>query len=157
MKIVFVDVDGVLNSVASVITIGHSFPSREDKQRTFSPVSVGLLKRMVNECGLEIYCHSSWMSPRINDHKWFQDVLRRYDWPEAKVLESVSFGGDRGLRIEAALLKYRPEAFVILDDADMNDLFPDEMLWVDNRNGLSFEHYEKVLEKFGKQTPLVLI
>ena len=154
MNILFLDIDGVLNSLASVIAIGQSYPAEDVKQVVLDPVAVGLLKAMCKECDFHIYVHSTWSQGR--DAQYFRQLFEHYGF-KAAILDRVHTRDERAIRIQQARQHYRPERYIILDDADMRKEFGEDFFFIDNRNGLRWEHYEKVLMRFGKSIPCILM
>ena len=144
----------ILNSLASCIAIGQSYPAKDPTQVVLDPVAMGLLRNLCKECDLSIYVHSTWSQGR--DAQYFRDLFKHYGF-EPTVLDRVHTRDERALRIKQALQKYRPEKCIIFDDADMSKEFGEDFFFVDNRNGLSWEHYEKVLMRFGKSVPIILM
>lgn len=153
MKILFLDIDGVLNSMASCITIGLSHPVDEPTQVILNPVSVGLLKEICKECDLHIYIHSTWAMRKTI---WFRRLFKHYGF-DAKILDRVHDSDHRVARIRQAMERYKPEQFVVLDDDDVCSKFGERFILTDSRNGLGWEHYEKALSLFGKQVPVILM
>jgi len=154
VNILFLDIDGVLNSLASCIAIGQSYPAKDPTQVVLDPVAMGLLRNLCKECDLSIYVHSTWSIGRYA--QYFRELFKHYGF-EPTVLERVHTHEGRALKIKQALQKYRPEKCIIFDDADMSKDFGEDFFFVDNRNGLSWEHYEKVLMRFGKSVPIILM
>jgi hypothetical protein len=153
VNILFLDIDGVLNSLSSCVAIGLSHPSKDPKQANLDPVAVGLLKEICKECDLSIYVHSTWCMGR--DTAWFKDLFSFYGFTPT-ILDRVHLRDERHLRIKQAMQHYRPEKFIVLDDADLSKHFGKEYIFIDNRNGLGWEHYETILARFGKQVPVIL-
>jgi hypothetical protein len=154
MNILFLDIDGVLNSLASVVAIGQSYPAKDVQTVTLDPVAVGLLKAMCKECDFHIYVHSTWSQGR--DTQYFQELFEYYGF-KATILDRVHDSDHRVSRIRQAMDHYKPERCIILDDDTICDKLGDCFIHVDNRNGLRWEHYEKVLMRFGKSVPIILM
>ena len=156
MKILFLDIDGVLNSHASMLALGLSWPQDNPKAVNLNPVAVGLLKEICKECDLHIYVHSTWST---QSKEWFTEMFKHYGF-DAKVLErehASILDVDRNERIDVAIEHYRPEQFIVLDDDDVCSKFGERFILTDSRNGLGWEHYEKALALFGKQVPVILM
>lgn len=153
MKILFLDIDGVLNSFASTIAIGLSHPATDPEDVILDPVSIGLLKEICTECELSVYVHSTWCMGR--DTEWFKGLFACYGF-QPTILDRVHTRDSRASRIKQAMQVYKPDHFIILDDADLSKEFGENYMFIDNRNGLRWEHYESILKKFGKQIPVIL-
>ena len=148
MKVVFLDIDGVLNCAAT-------FTSNETRMlgRYFlDPAMLARLDRIVDATGARIVISSCW---RIGDGG--QGVARilaaaGLRHADAVVGETSRLGGERGLEI-ADWMKPRwdVEAFVILDDDnDMGQLTPHlvKTSWLE---GLQDQHVEWAIATLGRE------
>ena len=109
MKIIFLDVDGVLNSLQD----GNSI-------RLCTDLHLKLLKQIVNTTGAKIVLSSSW---RIGPIKAKNNLLRRLGEHGLQIMDStpvLSGSSSRGDEIRQWLneSQYEIESFVILDDED---------------------------------------
>lgn len=114
MKIIFLDMDGVVNN------------PREGRGRTLSTKAVELLNKLTETSGANIVISSSWRftAPLIV----IIDKLKEYGfrYPE-RVIGCTAFleSGCRGDEIKLWLKQVPVESFVILDDVDdMGNLYP---------------------------------
>lgn len=123
MKIVYLDIDGVLNCDSSPIYIYDVYVGiDEDKLQQ--------LKRIIDETNAEIILTSTWKT------RWFKDLLdkdfqddfgneidKRFSAVGLSILNRT-WENDlyyRGHGIKSSVQKYKPEAWVVLDD----EYFPD--------------------------------
>jgi len=122
MNIVFLDIDGVLNSVASTIAFHHlRGPSKTIYSETdrLDPVAIGLLKFLVDATDAKIVVSSTW---RLNySLQEFIDIFASYGWEDAPFIGKTGRGGVgsvRGDEIEAHLDIVRDilAGYVIIDD-----------------------------------------
>ena len=109
MKIIFLDVDGVLNSLQD----GSFVRLRTDSH-------LKLLKQIVDVTGAKIVLSSSW---RIGPTKARNNLLKRLEEYGLQIMDStpvLSGASSRGDEIRQWLneSKYEIESFVILDDED---------------------------------------
>lgn len=143
-KVIFLDVDGVLNRC------GKSFNDLE-------PELVARLVHIVRETGADVCVSSTWrMFPFLLDGRLTPELARHNIFPVGTTpdLCSKKFGGTiwaastRGEEI-AAWLKDHPQytQFVILDDnADMGDLLP-HLVRTDSFTGLEDRHVQEAIHK----------
>lgn len=114
MKIIFLDVDGILNS-----------NDTEDVFRGFIGLDysgIKLLREIVDATGAEIVLVSSWKSRWYKDHKELQDNLANYlDARLAeeglKIMDKTEGSSfDRGAGIVEWLSEHTVESWIVLDD-----------------------------------------
>jgi hypothetical protein len=144
MKIIFLDIDGVLNSIDSMIALHGCNESKLD------PISVGLLKRLCADTDAKIVISSTWRRGRAT--KDFIDIFAKYNWPDAPVISRTPvLDTERGFEIQEWLDSH-PEVtdFVILDDdSDMLDSQLQNFVHVSNINGFRSQHLCKALRVLG--------
>jgi hypothetical protein len=111
MKVLFLDIDGVLNSRRTAVAFDgypHSFSL--DDMRRFDHVAIGLIRRLCDETGCSVALSSSW----------------RYDYTAQEVAAALSLpvidatplsNGTRQMEIKAWLLAH-PDvtSYAIVDD-----------------------------------------
>ena len=73
MKVLFLDIDDVLNSCASMIVLGN-----EEEEFCLDPIAVGLLKELCNRVDINIVISSSWRIRRnVEDFRsMFRDIYK---------------------------------------------------------------------------------
>lgn len=130
MKVVFLDVDGVLNSAAYLYAAERAWPEgtpfEGNQHLELDPPAVARLNRIVRESGAKVVISSSWRFG--NTPAEMQEILRRRGF-EGEVVGDTprdGHGAVRGLEIQAWLDGHPGvESFVILDDdSDMAHLAP---------------------------------
>lgn len=121
MKILFLDIDGVLVNRAS-----YSLPGSGSASRSIAhPDCVKALNRILTETGAFIVISSVW---RRDGVMGMREHLNRWNVTPRRIIGCTPFSGDRvrGDEIQAWLDSYRREvieSFVILDDdSDMKHL-----------------------------------
>jgi hypothetical protein len=114
VKVIFLDVDGVLNSMES--TLLYKTMNR------LCPVRVGMVKRLCEEAGAEIVVSSSWRAPSLESTKGVLAEAGAKSLGPFIIGQTPRMVGKRGHEI-AAWLKDNPvDAYVILDDD--SDMLP---------------------------------
>lgn len=153
MKCCFVDFDGCLNSVGSLIYNNRlkllgltDVPTNQ----SFDPIACSNLQYILEELpDVQVVVSSNWRKDK--NLKALQDIFEiNHILPDRMIgTTPISEDEDRGEEI-AAYLKEHPEVtqFVIIDDQEVNG-FADRQVKIDSRNGLTFTDAERVIEMFG--------
>jgi len=125
MKVIFLDVDGVLNAA-------------EDKDQAIDRHAVGILKRVIDETGAEVVLSSGWrfwfdddMEPREGQAQCLCGILNEYgitlldktpDFSTEEIRETRTFSHVKAQEIRAWLKAHpQTEEYVVLDDLDLRD------------------------------------
>lgn len=152
MNILFLDIDGVLNSVGSMVAFAQD--KELERQSKLSQVSIGLLKRACIECNIKIVISSTWRIGRTE--KDFIDLFNSCGWSAFPIIgitpRNKQVGMVRGNEIQD-WLDSNPgwKNYCILDDdSDMLESQYNNFIHVSNVNGLQLKHYTKILRLFGK-------
>lgn len=147
MKVLFLDIDGVLNSSRTAEAFGrYSWTLDPDEMRLFDAVALGMIRRLCAETGAVVVWSSTWrLSYSINDLGTAFDLPTVGETP-------VLVPGTRGDEI-AAWLADHPEVttYAIVDDDD--DMLPEQQLrFVKTNpiNGLTYEDYLNLLSILSK-------
>lgn len=156
MKIIFLDIDGVLNSwryYKSIVASGRRITRAHADH--FDPKAVKVLNEILEKSGAKIVVSSTW---RLKYEDYEANPLVRIDM--AKVLREQGVVGEvigitprlglRGTEIQA-WLDENPgiESFVILDDdSDMGHLMP-KLVLTHIKDGLRRRHIEPILHVLG--------
>lgn len=151
MKIIFLDIDGVLNSIDSMVAF-----SKKGQVDKLDAVSIGLLQKLCVDTQAKIVISSTWRLGR--SVKSFLDIFAQYGWMDAPVIDktewrvSESCGQDtRGHQIKEWLDRHIVSNFVILDDD--SDMLPEQLnnfVHISNVNGFRTQHYCKALRVLGQ-------
>jgi hypothetical protein len=141
VKIVFLDIDGVLNSYRTAYAMG---PMKEEDG--LDPIAVGLVREMcrLNKAGVVI--SSTWRLGR--DAQDFVILFERYGWKNPTVIgvTPTLSTGHRGKEIKAWLSGNSSITdFVVVDDDnyDTADDFPDNFVHVDSKEGFLYRDFIK--------------
>jgi hypothetical protein len=150
MKILFLDIDGVLNNAAFFERIPHKDASTME---LFDPDSVKLLNKIVEKSGAVFVVSSTWrmLHPipelrRIFDKNDVRGTI--LDYTPRLLPKKLSMWLERGHEIQAWIdaQPEKPERFVILDDdSDMAHLSP-YLVQTSWAKGLREEHVEPALK-----------
>lgn len=166
MKVVFLDIDGVMNSTEEMIALYNQYGSSINNTLP-SSAKCKLLKQLVDETGARLVLSSSWrlslnaiqklidlFEPynlilsgftchEVESKKFkntlYEDIKPRY---QHTIGDFGTYIEDRGAEIAAWLLDHPTvENFVILDDedTDIKAWFPDNIIKIDTKHGLTEE------------------
>jgi hypothetical protein len=165
MKLIFLDIDGVLNSVTYAKA---RYRAGETGWDQIDPAAITRLNRAVEYSGAKIVISSSWrkgfhfMVQRGAKEADLGEWLRESKGLRADVIgmtpEQVRVEGRRSYRgdeIQAYLdgLPEQPEAVAILDDdSDMLHLYP-WLVWCPNETGLGDREHDELLRMLRQPPP----
>lgn len=160
MNIIFLDIDGVLNSVDSAIAFYEWMPkgTREQSEDKLDKVSIGLLRKLCMVTDAKIVISSTWRMGRVKED--FEEIFKRYGWVDFPYYGQTIIGyilfdigsRTRGHEIQH-WLKEHPEIinYAIIDDD--SDMLPNQLknfVHVSNINGFRSKHYCQCLRLLGK-------
>ena len=162
MKIIFLDIDGVLNSSDYRQRMGMDYFSQVIDRR-----KMPLLKHIVEETGAEVVLSSTWRkfwNPGENQldpaGQYIHDIFREYGlWIHSKtaVLERAG----RNEEIQAWLARYPyVDGYVILDDKDFgwSDALRAHFVQTDlNGDGLEESQVQQIIDVLKEKLPPVLV
>ena len=135
-KIIFLDVDGVLNSAQD----GFSVNLETDNH-------LKLLEQLVKETGADIVLSSSWRMSFGCSFSLSNTLISRLKEHGLSILDITPEreDGDRGLEIKEWLDKNPTKNILILDDEDFDiaNIFPNNFVKTNNEIGLQKEDVEK--------------
>lgn len=152
--VIFLDIDGVLNSVRSCVALGgYPFPGgpgRKDRDwHKFDAVAVGLLRNAIEKTGAVCVLSSSW---RLGlDEVELNDLAAFLGVPIIGMTRSTLGREKRGEQIRDWLSDH-PEVsrWAILDDD--SDMLPDQMrafVKVKNEEGFTYAQYKRLVYLLG--------
>lgn len=147
MKVIFLDIDGVLCCArSSVANGGYPAAGNPVSWGKFDDVAIKLLQEAIRKTGAIIVLSSSWRSTAN---------LAALQWRLGIRIESVTRDGTevepRGAQIHDWLIRHPDvESYAILDDDEdmLQDQIP-RLCLTSKRNGFLIGHYEELLEKLG--------
>ena len=154
MKVIFLDIDGVLNSDEYLDKVKKS--DIQGIERDIDVEKVKLLKRAIDETGARVVLSSSWRYTR--NARYLKELLANY---RIRVDSTPYIRDERGLEIKKWLSENQGvEDFIILDD-EIFDSFDEELIKklvkVSNGNGRSLgegllpKDVDKIIERLGRK------
>lgn len=144
LKVIFLDIDGVLNSHRSAVAFGGYPHHAADHRGKFDEVAVRLIRGIAKAAGAKVVLSSSWRC----DPEW-REIGNALGIPLLD--RTPSMLGPRGKEI-AAWLDNHPEVerYAIVDDD--GDMLPEQMPYfvhTTHQDGLTFGCAEKLAELMG--------
>lgn len=152
MKVIFLDIDGVLNSHRSAKALGGMpFPGRSKDRdwHLFDPVAVGLLRKVCEETGAVCVLSSSWRMGM--DSREMKDLSECLGVTIIGATKDTSYNEPRGEQI-AEWLERHPEVTryaIIDDDGDMLDEQKEFFAQTSFQEGMMFHHYMRLTHILG--------
>lgn len=152
MNIIFLDVDGVLNSFNYFIEVyNKTHKPFLGQNAPFDPKCLENLKKLVEETNSSLVISSTW---RIVGMEKLLEKLREYNLDKLVIGSTPHLGKSRGIEIKEYLSKSKFNDivnFVILDDdSDMEDLLP-HLIQTDKQVGLTEENVQQAINKLTKK------
>lgn len=165
-KIIFLDFDGVLNSVRSVVAdkkcvnalnAKHAILAGHTITSGFDPIAVKLIWRIMEQTDAFIVVSSAWRKT-INLSDIRNIFHTEFGWPDGGDERIIGVTGrrDNGFRghevqdwIDNHTVGIRNFQYIIIDDSgDFHDHQFKRFVQTDPYNGLSYEDYKKALQLF---------
>ena len=144
MKVIFLDIDGVLSSMRSSAALG-GYPAAGSPTSwgKFDDTAVKLLQEAIRQTGAIVVLSSSWRNEVNREALQWRLGIRIED-----VTRSGTDAEPRGAQIHDWLIRHPGvETYAILDDDD--DMLQDQMPQLcrtSKRNGFLLGHYEELCE-----------
>ena len=158
MNIIFLDVDGVLNSVSNLIKVyGKTHKMQSGYSYPFDYDCLENLRDLVFETNARIVISSSWRKSLKGMKKLFE-ILKIYELDKFVIGSTPILGLRRGEEIKEYLYSLSDETinFIILDDDnDMGEL-SQFLVQTNNMIGLTHENVEEALCMFEKSNNKIL-
>lgn len=170
MRLLFLDVDGVLNNMRTAVVYRYGNPGSLDKgfDPLFDHLSVGILKHIVEKFDFKIVLSSTWrLGYNIQELKtiWLPAMDKFYNWPNFPLIDRTSnktfgvsekypAGQNRGHQINDYLQDFGKPVndYIILDDdSDMTDYQKEEghFYRVSRFTGLGIGFIDYLDERYG--------
>lgn len=147
MKVIFLDIDGVLNSFRTAHAY-DGYPSSRSEYDKFDDVAVTLIRDLCVKNDIKVVLSSTWRLDK--NWKKLENTLKIPLLDRTPYL-SVSTRVDRGREI-AIWLEDHPEVTVyaiIDDDSDMLEEQKPFFVHTCYKNGFSYDNYEQLRKIFG--------
>lgn len=142
-RIVFLDIDGVLNSMSSAVV--YKTASK------FSPVSLGIVKELVTRVNADIVISSSWRVGRTVHELRSMFLKNDPHFPTSRIIDVTPRMPlePRGREIQEWIRTNGPvTSYVILDDD--GDMLPGQpFVQTNNAIGMCFHDYVRACKLFG--------
>lgn len=137
MKLLFLDIDGVLNSYRTDLAYG-----RARTLMNIDPVSLKLMQKVVKETDCTICLISEWRK-----HWDFMDLGKKLDLPILFETDDHKDEKTRGEQVQSIIDGLNPDKYVVVDD-NQNDFEFDDMPFVnvEEESGFSYKDYLLCLE-----------
>ena len=134
MKVVFLDVDGVLNDAVTTKDLMNDLPKKDH---------LDCLKMIIDATGAKIVLSSTWrLFPGARNV--VKSALRTV---ELEFIDKTEELRDRASEIQEWLSRHpEVEKFVILDDEEISGKFPNNLVQTTFYQGLLPEHAEKAIK-----------
>lgn len=143
-RVIFLDIDGVLNRICT-----------NDGNNYFDPDCVDQLRRIVQETGAKVVLSTSWRE--FAD--WKNMLIQFFHAIRIEVIDctTVTENGKRAEEIKDWIRNNQDKVnnYVVLDDDDMTNDFPDHMVrtCVEGRVGLDYEWAGKAIDILKYNSP----
>lgn len=140
MKILFLDIDGVLNSVRSAVAY-EGYPKPSDLLE-LDDIAINLIKKVCIKTNSFICLSSTWRYS-------IKDIIAFAKEIDLPIIAKTPYklSSNRGEEIQMWLDKNKVEKYAIVDDD--SDMLKEQLplfVKVDGKNGLSYENYEALLK-----------
>lgn len=150
LKILFLDIDGVINSTRTAVASGIGYPHDLDRMDLFDVTALGLIRKVCALGNVSVVLSSTW---RL--HFGHHEVANALDLPI--IGSTANLRKERGHEIHKWLEenKDRVECYAIVDDD--SDMLPYQMrhfCQTDCDNGLMWKDYLKLANLLGIEDPL---
>ena len=166
MKVIFLDIDGVLNNYNYAMSVynkkveaqgaqGSAHSVINDCYDHFDPVSVQVLNEILEETGAKIVISSAWRIvntiDELREHFTKQNI-KNFDIIDvtpshSKVITNMGRGGEILEWITNNKLPL--DEFVIIDDSDDMNPYMDKLVQTTFDDGLRPEHKHLILQQLG--------
>lgn len=143
MKVLFLDVDGVLNSTRSAVGLGGiPHDTAPEQMGLFDLTALGLIRNLCKETGASIVLSSTWRLSRNP-----VEMGRALSLPIIDKTPHFGYSKCRGTEIADWLSKNPVDKYAIVDDD--SDMLPEQMPFFVKttfENGLLWEHYKQLIQ-----------
>ena len=154
MRLLFVDFDGCLSSVASMIYNNRrnlAGLSDTPTHESFDPIACSNLQYILEELpDVQVVVSSTWR--KYKTLAALQNIFKENNLLPERMIGTTPVSGDgyRGDEIESYLKDHlEVTKFVIIDDNSDMKPYMDRLVQTDSRNGLTFTDAEKVIAMLG--------
>tara|TARA_B100000508_G_C11463052_1_gene280182 strand:- start:2069 stop:2548 length:480 start_codon:yes stop_codon:yes gene_type:complete len=149
-KIIFLDIDGVLNSTAFFEEQGViKAPTREDyNKQMIDPIAVSILKRIIDETGAEVVLSSAWRISEENRRYIDENVVALEGYTQS--CSSRIRGAEINMWLEknvpSKVRRFKLKYAIVDDDSDMLLWQKDSFFRIDGKFGLTNEDANLIIK-----------
>lgn len=160
-KILFLDIDGVLNCMYPTPSDDHEWIDLEEWRYGFNPELVARLRFVIANTNCKIVVSSSWRhhtnyAPYQHDRNWRDVLAEKLRRPREEVFAGETGydeKGRRGVEILQWLSDHPTDVYCVVDD-EIVDIEPyidkDKIVKTDMRYGLSLADAKRIIEKLNE-------
>jgi len=148
MKVIFLDIDGVLNSEAYFIARGKNFSLLPKFSYDLDPIAVERLNKIMDSTNAEIVLSSTW---RLSPLQQVVDALKYKGFKHDIKFTTTRQHMDRGLQILKFVEENDLQQYVVIDDDSYDiEVYIDKDKFVHTRwkTGLLDSHVDYIIEYF---------
>ena len=141
MKVIFCDIDNVLNSIYRIVKYGEN--------EEIEKLKVKKLKKIIDATGAEviIVSHANSFFKGTSFPEIRIKLIRQYGVNPIGELDNIVFGGKKESAVKKWIDDNKVDKFVIFDDeADNYVTLLDHLILVEGRHGLTDKHVRKAIE-----------
>ncbi len=158
MKVIFLDIDGVLNTTQTFIDIYEEYHQTKKRRVEIDLERVKLLKEIVEKTSAVIVMSSSWRfygkmidGVLLPIHQKLEDLIQIFYFYGLSIYDITPSdkNGVRQKEIKEWLQNKKVESFIILDDDsyDLQDFVGQELIQTNVTNGLCPYHVEEAIKR----------
>lgn len=147
MRIIFLDIDGVLNSQAYHYKIG-GYRGSSRSAEFLDPDAIERLNKIVESTEAKVVLSSSWRYGYINDIPGLRDMFERNRIKVDVIDITPIIAGPRGAEIQSWLDEHKDvdiESFIIFDDSDDMIHLKPRLIQTTLAHGLQSSHTLKAI------------
>jgi hypothetical protein len=135
-KILFLDVDGVLNSDRNIAAYNRWPWPGKDSEEELDPIAIGMIRRVCDLTGAEIIFSSTWRE-NVDAVEWGKK------WNLPIVGATVTGSKHRAIKHWLAN-NHDVDLYAIIDDDEMYDT--EHQVFTEIHNGMQWNHYNQLLD-----------
>ena len=169
MKVIFLDVDGVLNDYDTCLAFVKEYQRTGVLKAELNEEMVSNLKEIVDRTDAKIVLSSSWRLYGCMDNGKFipkqykaKGLVDMFDKYGMEIYDTVSYSRTRGLQILDYVYMNDVDDYIVLDDDEEElRLLPREVIIKthfyseDEETGLSSKHVKKAIKKLNRGKRLI--
>lgn len=154
MRIIFLDIDGILNSVNSIKETYHKLNHGKSIYSTMpSKEMIKYLNMIIEKTDAKIVISSTWRRTYHN-YQQITMLLIALGFEGEVVGQTPFLNSRRGFEIAEYLTRNPCDEFIIIDDdSDMEHLMP-HLVKTDGEVGLTMDHVQIAIDIFEMQTKM---